>query len=414
LLIALAIMRPLFSFVICLFLLFACANSEFSTYMPIDDFEQPTNVLRVAIPASGELPVTNTVSTQHNDILGGERDLSVVAEGGTPATIITAEVSNGAWISSSPGAASGFSSLQYDGTDRSNSIDHGGLSCIDITGNGVADGFLIQAQATFATDFKFTVYGYNGGVATIGEQVTTNEQTYYYIPFNTFHGDVDFTCVGAIEVTAAIPANSHFVVNTLVLGTYIPDAPSSTETPSNTPRPSASPTPVASALPTPSNSNSPKLPSVTASPAPEPSPSASPIVYECEYDLDCIDPYEDDMNPCIELLCVKNECIEQPSNDSGCCTVDSDCPEIETFAPGCSEAHCVNFTCEYSEVTECPDSPTDISSTGGSGWIIGVVLGCVGGVGILICIVLVIVAIVMKRKSNVNSTSVYDAMIGDM
>jgi len=49
-----------------------------------------------------------------------------------------------------------------------------------------------------------------------------------------------------------------------------------------------------------------------------------------------------------------------------------------------------------------------------NGWIAGVVLGVVGVLVIAVLAIAVVGVIIRKRRSSDSSSSVYDAMIGDM
>jgi len=322
-------------------------------------------------------------------------DLIIRTEAGPPSSLMSSEVNIvsdknfGAWISSSTGQASGFSSLQYDG-----------LEGTDLTVGGKADGFLIQAQATFATDFKFTVFGEGNSIATAAKQIVTNNQTYYYLSFGEFNGETDFSCAGAIEITATIQPFSRFVVNTLTLGTYTPDSPSLS--PSVSAPPSKSPTPsrVASEYiegPT------------TATSTPTPLPS---VAHQCLNDDDCA--YLE--SGCVVASCENFSCVTSVKGVNGCCNEVSDCEHHD-----CERATCNEYSlCSYVPIAcieSYSKSPAEDTKNddGGNGWIAGVVLGAVGVVAFLVIVVLVIVIVVMKKRSaSSNSTSVYDAMIGDM
>jgi len=375
-------------------LLFTNVHCGFEVYMTIDDFESATSPLAVIIPPGSSVTqsFTNSTSTHINNVLGGERDLIVTVEGGDVGNFMSASVQNGKWQSNSPQHASGFSTLQYDGIEGSTSISHTGLDCLDITGNGLADGFLLQAQATTPTDFKFYVYGYSGGEASVRQQVTTNEQTYYYIPFDTFNGEVDFTCVGAIQLTATIQSYSQFLVDTFVIGTYNPDQPS--------------PSPSQSVLPPGiSHSNTPTTTKRPNSNSPSPSKMGANV---CMSSNDCRS-----SDICVSYDCIDGVCVSY-ENDS-CCRSVNDCPQIE-----CEMAQCNNGVCQYMPIG-CIDSHSHPDETENpddnglsSGGIVGIVIGAVV-IFCIVCVFLGTVLIVYKRKQrNSQSTSVYDAMISDM
>jgi len=346
-------------------------------------------------------------------------------------------VNAGRWSSASPGQAAGFSSLQYDGTEGT--TNYHGLECFDLTVGRQATGFGIRAMAATATDFKFFVYGMSGGAASLGEQVNGNEENDYFISFSSFHGasDVDFSCVGAIVVTATIPAYGDFSVDAFYLGTYTEDPSTTpTHTPSNTPTPSRTP------------SRTPLISEYMAGPTQSPTPSRSmaAIVHECEVDTDCAQ-----ISPCIDVYCDTKsyKCVSRTKQDEGCCASSYDCPTNECqqadcqqsqcifkakhssgccskatdcSADPCQEASCVDNMCSYVAVA-CIDSNSIRSSDtsdndgdddGGNGWIAGVVLGVVGVLVIAVLAIAVVGVIIRKRRSNDSSSSVYDAMIGDM
>lgn len=333
-------MQRLFGLAI-LLLLFGLTRAEWTFAMAIDDFERDTSILRLVVQEGDTYPISVQGFTAASEVLGGERDLILVAENGRPGNIMSTQVDDGKWISSSSSQASGYSTLQYDGQEGSNSINHDGLDCADLTVGGTASGFLINAQATFATDFKFTVFGYgNQANATVKKSVDTNLPTYYYIPFDTFNGEViNWECVGAISVTATVQAYSQFIVDTLFVGTYTPDPPS--VTPSVSLRPSASRS--TSATPSRTILGSPEGPSASASPTP--TNTVAPHG-ECTTMDEC-----PTVNSCTAVSCVDHTCqYSALSSANGCCYEPSDCRRID-----CKQATCVQNTCTYISIA-CIDS----------------------------------------------------------
>ena len=314
---------------LCIVLLYSLSpvQAGFNPVHSIDDFEVETQPLSVLNPNTGRSATTRS-STAVDSVPGGLRELVLTTESGPAGSVLSTEVQSGQWSSASPRQAAGFSSLQYDGTEGS--TDYTGLQCFDLTIGGRARGFGIRAMASSATDFKFFVYGMTGGAASLGEQVNGDEENDYYIPFSSFHGasDVDFTCVGAIVVTATIPAYSDFSVDAFYLGTYTED-PSVTpsRTPSGTPSPSRTP------------SRSPLISQYMEGPTQSPTPSRVAVVnHQCESDDQCVQ-----TSPCIDVYCDTKtyKCVSRTKQEEGCCSSSYDCTTNQCQQADCQQSQCV-------------------------------------------------------------------------
>merc|ERR1712137_964111 len=164
----------------------------------IDPFTPNTQTIVIEIN-SASLPQAQSVFTQSSGILGGERDLQLTAESGPSGRILTAGVSDGQYVISTPNSASGFSLMQYDGADSDINLNTSGLGGVDLTtGSGDALNTLIQTD--ISTSYTFTIYS---GSASSSIQIDIPPSTSpesYELRFSDFTGNADFTNVGAIEI----------------------------------------------------------------------------------------------------------------------------------------------------------------------------------------------------------------------
>merc|ERR1719227_98817 len=126
--------------------------------------------------------------------------------------------------------------MQYDGIDGSIQLRSTGLGGVDMTA-GSADGIRALIQTDIDTEYTFTVYGMNGEVSSIQQDIPGTDTTSEYIfPFSSFTGNTDFTRVGAVEILIEAFDNVDTFVS--VLRTSGPVV-----SPSATPTPGASPSP---------------------------------------------------------------------------------------------------------------------------------------------------------------------------
>jgi len=376
-----------FSSLVIAFILLSCVcaqnQGEYEVVRVLDDFEVETDPLILVVPPQAAFPIRGGSSIQNENIIGGERDLYLVVEQGVANSLMTAQVADGNWESNAPSSCSGFSSIIYNGVDggltQGNNIPLSGLDCIDLTEGGAADSFIIEARSSTTTDFKFLVYNAEGSESALRIQVEPSTDFLpYYIPFSQFQGSVDFTCVGAVQITPTVKQNSQFYVSILLVGraTVVQPSHSPTRTPTRTP---SSIAPFASSTPTPSSQPN----------------------YECLSDLDCEDQY------CTVGVCDErtHTCGSVLKHDSSCCAHASDCPYRE-----CYNAFCSGNVCGYTSINCWDNSPSNESKGGSKLWIMGVVFGAL----FIVCIVLAVLVLIGWRvkKSRENSHSAYDAMIG--
>ena len=389
-------------FFLCTLIPFILTDTEFVATTIIDDFEVSSDVLRVVVPFNGELPRQATLETQGPNILGGERDLILVAESGTPESLISTGVNNGVWTSTSPSTCSGFSSLQYDGPEGSTSVSKAGLNCTNITAGGATQ-FLIEAASNNPTDIKLFVYDSQERQTSLRLSVApSNAPVQYFLNFTAFPGSFDFSCVGAIELTATILNNAQFYVSNFAVGSQIPitptPTPSSGISPSHTPSKSSTHTQTAFPSltilgPTISPSTSPSpyevLPSASSTPSKVlPSHTPSPV-YQCSTSDDCA---------FLNNGCLLGYCAHI-TNNQGTCAIGS-CP-LECGMCNTEEQRCV-----------CPNED---SSEPQSGTSIGLIVGPVVA-GVVLCFIcfFIVAGFVVYKKKQASSVSVYDTMIGDM
>lgn len=168
--------------------LFTAATSDGSLYLPMD-----------APPAISTGSITLTTG-----VLGSERDVEITVEQGySLSTVVFGEQEN--FFVEMPADCSGNAYLQYDGPDLSNSLDPTGLGGVDFTLGGAAYiSFLVESSTT--TVLTCDVYDMAGGLTTYSDEIRSGGGV-YYVPFGVFHGDLDWTNVGAVQFTIALKAN---------------------------------------------------------------------------------------------------------------------------------------------------------------------------------------------------------------
>jgi len=227
-----------------LFAVFACVfaqNREDKRI--IDPFTPDTDPIIILIQNQNQLPITEEAFTRDAGIMGGERDLSLTAESGNNNLVLTAAVTSGQWSVSTPNSARGFALMQYDGVDGSTGLAQNGLGAQNLVSDG-GDSFRLLIQSDIETLYTFFVYS-NGGSSsefslTIPGDDTTNE---YFLAFDDFQGNADFTNVGAIEILIEAFDNvDTFVELFHTSGLPVP-TPSPVPSPPANPSRSATPTP---------------------------------------------------------------------------------------------------------------------------------------------------------------------------
>ena len=223
--------------ILVLLALFACAvTAQREDKTIIDPFTVRTPALVLATTAD-PFPQSVEASTQDANILGGERDLTIVCEQGADNLVLTTGVTQGQWSVATPNSASGYALMQYDGIDGSIQLRSTGLGGVDMTA-GSADGIRALIQTDIDTEYTFTVYGMNGEVSSIQQDIPGTDTTSEYIlPFSSFTGNTDFTRVGAVEILIEAFDNVDTFVSVFrTTGPVV--SPSATPTPGASPSPS--------------------------------------------------------------------------------------------------------------------------------------------------------------------------------
>ena len=185
-----------------LFAVFACVvlGQGREDKLTIDPFVPETATIIILIESTDLLPIQDERFTQDAGILGGERDLSLTAESGNANLVLTTGVTGGLWSVSTPNSARGFALMQYDGLDASLGLRENGLGEVNLVVNS-ADAFHLRIQSDIVTEYTFTVYSPGGASSSFALSIpgddTTNE---YFVEFDSFTGNADFSRVGAMEI----------------------------------------------------------------------------------------------------------------------------------------------------------------------------------------------------------------------
>ena len=208
--------RP-FCFLLCFVLVYA-QSSGFQDILVIDDFTVPTSSLLIQSNETTIYPVVRTTSTASSSILGGERDLELIFLSGVPNLIISSGVASGYFQSSTPNNGSGRSTCQYDGTDRSFSLNPSGLGGLNFRSNG-ANSICFSAKSDLSTILTIKVYsGSANAQCQFAQKITPSgwgSDTSYIIPFSSFSAGCNFANVGAVEIVAELFANVDIAVGIL-------------------------------------------------------------------------------------------------------------------------------------------------------------------------------------------------------
>eukprot|EP00052_Salpingoeca_macrocollata_P026890 m.252314 g.252314 ORF g.252314 m.252314 type:complete len:801 (-) comp22660_c0_seq1:22-2424(-) len=172
----------------------------------LDNF-QSTPSLSLQIDAAGQTFVSQLLSEAgaNAQILGGERDLSVIFESvSLPPGRVTAEVTGGALFISVNTGTVGAGGIVWDGVDGSGNINFNGIQPpVDITAEGYSRGIITNVLSDLPTVFTFTVYSGSatakssfsfpvpGGQALIDLNITMSDLV----------GNADLTQVTAFQVS---------------------------------------------------------------------------------------------------------------------------------------------------------------------------------------------------------------------
>jgi len=210
----------------------------------IDDFSVQSPALVIVIPNTASLPMQVFNSVIDSSILGGERNLILQANSGAVGKVFNTDVSSGSWNVAIPNGSSGITSVQYDGLDKSATLDVKGLGGLDFTNlAGTIDAFKVLITTDAAITFTISVTDINGGSSSQSINIAADPdiETNYNLLFSAFKGNVDFTKIGS--VTAAIQSLNNAAASVQVLALA---GPGTSGQPNPAPaNPSASPAPAA-------------------------------------------------------------------------------------------------------------------------------------------------------------------------
>jgi len=149
---------------------------------------------------------------------------------------------SGEWAVSNYKNSESGAVVQYDGRDNSISLDINGLGNLDLTQVGTSDSFIFSFISDIDTDLLIEVYspygnaceGYVDVSATYGSY--SYSDTIYYINFNSFSGNCDFTNVGAIELSFYSYDYADYITRMFATNNLVVPSTSATPTPSPSPQ----------------------------------------------------------------------------------------------------------------------------------------------------------------------------------
>jgi len=197
----------------------------------IDSFQSTTPTILITVASTSSLPVTETAFTTGSDILGGERDLQLVATSGETGSDLSSGVSQSSWSVSATGTGAGYAIMQYDGVNgNSFALSANGLGAVNFTQDG-GNAFRVTVTSTFGTTLNITVYSPSGtGVSSV-TVAAASTNVLYTLPFTSFTGQPDFTRVGAIQVGVQAVENVDIFISSFVSTGPATANPSATATP---------------------------------------------------------------------------------------------------------------------------------------------------------------------------------------
>jgi len=198
--------------IVVLALVALCSGQGFQDLFFIDDFSVNSPTQIIVIPSNPTFPITRFVQTQSSTIVGGERDIFLQCNGGGSALLMSASVSGGNYTASTPNGARGFSTLTYDGTDTSTSLDPAGLIGSGFSNWRANGGFALRVSMRTDVDSSviFRVYsGTTNSVCTRTQTVlASNQDVVYLFEFDSdWDGNCDFSNVGALDINFNQPDN---------------------------------------------------------------------------------------------------------------------------------------------------------------------------------------------------------------
>ena len=180
-------------------------------------------------------------------LIGCERDMSLSIYVGLDGRTFSSEIFttpssyyfSGEWAVANPKNCASGAVVQYDGRDNSTYLDINGLGNLDLTQGGTSDSFIFAFISDIDTDLLIEVYspygtsceGYVDVSAIFGSY--SYSDTIYYINFNSFIGNCDFTNVGAIELSFYSYDAADFITRMFATNNLAVPSP----TPSSTPSP---------------------------------------------------------------------------------------------------------------------------------------------------------------------------------
>jgi len=196
---------------------------SYYSYFPISDFEY----------------VTGSTS----QIIGGERDLTMIAYTGQPNSGFSTTISFGATNILSPYGGYGKTVIQWDGYDGSMNLNPSGLGSINFA-PGTNSGFQFEYFSEESTNITMNVYsGSNSSFCTYTEYNTVSyayiDTIYYFQNFASVGSGCSFNNVGAIELIINLPSETEITIGGISLYSDQPNS-SPSQTPSSSPTPSRS------------------------------------------------------------------------------------------------------------------------------------------------------------------------------
>lgn len=208
----------------------------------VDDYAAATGPLIIVIPQNPVFDIEDSEFTDDSGIIGGQRDLLIVAESGDGGKVLTSGVSNGEWTLSTPQDTSGYALMQYDGVDASVSLGNPslnpGLGPFDITFNGAGDSFRLLIETDIQTEYDFTIYDTQGRTSNTILVIPGDDSVHeYFIFFDDFTGTADFTQTAAIEVLIEAFNNVDTVIDAFTISGPVQPSSSLPPVPSSLPSP---------------------------------------------------------------------------------------------------------------------------------------------------------------------------------
>lgn len=209
----------------------------------VDDYAVATGPLIIVIPSNPSFDIEQTAFTNDaTGIIGGQRDLAIVAEDGDSGKVLTSGVSNGEWTLSTPQDTSGYALMQYDGVDSEISLGNPslnpGLGPFDVTFAGRGDSFRLLIETDIQTQYEFTLYDSQGRTSTATLVIPGDDAVHeFFIFFNDFDGNADFTQTAAIEVLIEAFNNVDTVIDAFTISGPIQPSSSLPPVPSSLPSP---------------------------------------------------------------------------------------------------------------------------------------------------------------------------------